>query len=432
MRGSLVVDDSGPLSCAWPYGWFWTLSPGRRIVWLAFCVACFQTTFQIPYLIITTRDSANVFSSLICGITLVLALIFLKGSAVRIRKLEILVSVALAGLAALSSLLGSTPFASSVRSFVVLTSALAGYWTARLLIDSESSRRVLQWLFLALLIPTIVLACAGVALTGKIHQFLDSHWHPVGARVILFSFAPLAMLGSQSKRVVIGGIASLCLSYGVLLLAGRYAGMESVVLIPVALCLLATCLSKKRSLRVAGLVFLIAALAAVLHIARQNAPHVAKEHQSVAYRAENVFFSWHIASKHPWLGIGPRAPRSPYLDDYQVRYPYVTKETFAQWTEELRTSENTPLTFMVDLGFPFLIVYGAAVLYLMWQLVRLSLGSHVRLFPHPLAVLVPVVGAILHFNVTEGLYQPHISWYFHILLGLVLGLTDQASAEKRG
>lgn len=431
MRGSLEVGDSGSSACAWPREWLLTLSPGRRTVWLAFCVACFQTTFQIPSLIVTTGDSANVFSALVCGITLVLVLIFLKGSAARVRWLEILVSVALAGLATLSSLLSSTPFACSVRSFVVLTSALAGYWTARLLIDSESSRRVLQWLFLVLLISTIALSGAGVALTGKIHQFLDSHWHPVGARVILFSFAPLAMLGSESKRVVIGGVVALCLSYGALLLAGGYAGMESVVLIPVALCLLATGLSKKRSVRVAGLVLVIIALAAVVYIVKKNAANVAKEHQSVAYRAENVFFSWHIASAHPWLGIGPRAPRSSYLDDYQVRYPYVTKETFAQWTSALKTSENTPLTFMVDLGFPFLIIYGAAVLYLMWRLISLSLSSPVRLFPHPLSVLLPVVGAVLHFNVTEGLYQPHISWYFHILLGLVLGLTNQTGVEKQ-
>jgi len=72
------------------------------------------------------------------------------------------------------------------------------------------------------------------------------------------------------------------------------------------------------------------------------------------------------------------------------------------------------------------------VLYLGWQLIRLSLLPAVRLKPHPMAVLLPLAGAFLHFNVTEGLYQPHISWFFHILLGLVLTLKDEAEAQRCG
>lgn len=410
--------------------WFATLPLRKQLLWIALAAACFQTAFQTPYVIITTRDSANVCTALVCGTLLVLSLLLLTRDGVAIKKPEILISGALTVLAALSAWSSDARFTASVRSFVVVTSALAGYWTARLLIDSEPGRRVLQWLFLALLIPTLFLVMAGLVQSGKIYQFLDSHWHPVGARVLLFSFAPLAMLGSSSKRVRIAAVGVLCASYGGLLLAGRYAGMESVVLIPVVLCLVAIVLSGHRRLRTAVLLFLIVSVVATVLILYKNAAHVARGHQSVAYRVENLFFSWHIASEHPWLGIGPLAPRLPYLEDYRVRYPYVTKETFTQWTEALKTSENMPLTSLVDFGLPFFVLYWGSVLYLVWQLLRLSLGPPGRIWPHPLALLLPILGALLHFNVTEGLYQPHLSWYFHMLLGLVLGVKNVAEGTR--
>ena len=247
------ADHRGDLSVGRFWDWFSSLSVGRRLVWIAFAAACFQTTFQTPYVIITTRDSANVFTALVCGTLLVLSLIFLTRDAATVNKSEIVISAVLTGLAVLSAWSSNTQFTSAVRSFVVITSALAGYWTARLLIDSEPSRRVLQWLFLALLVPTLILIVAGLLVSGKIDQFLDSHWHPVGARVMLFSFAPLAMLGSKSKGVVTAAIVLLCASYGALLLAGRYAGMESVVMIPIVLCLVAIFLSGQRRLRVSPL-----------------------------------------------------------------------------------------------------------------------------------------------------------------------------------
>lgn len=412
--------------------WFRSLPPARYVVWIAFIFACFQATVQTPYAVISTSTSANVFTALICGAVLVMALLFLRSSAIRVRRAEILVSASVTCLGVLSAWFGDTREPSLIRVLVIIVPALAGYWTARLLIDCSNSRKVLQWWFLALLVITLVCATAGVAYSGKIHEFIDSHWHPVGSRILLFQYAPLSMLGSESSSVVGFAIAVLGLSYGGLLIAGRYAGMESVVLIPVVLCLLVSCLSKRRSLRTAGLVFLLVAVLALGYIVRQNARNLAKEHQSVAYRVENVFFSLHIAAGHPWLGIGPLGPRGPHLKDYEVRYPYVTTKVFSQWTGQLRTSENTPLTLLVDFGLPFSILYLFSVLYLGWQLIRLSVLPAVRLKPHPMAVLLPLAGAFLHFNVTEGLYQPHISWFFHILLGLVLTLKDEAEAQRCG
>ena len=39
------------------------------------------------------------------------------------------------------------------------------------------------------------------------------------------------------------------------------------------------------------------------HLIHQSG-NVGKEHISIAYRAENIFFSWELAKKHPLLGLG--------------------------------------------------------------------------------------------------------------------------------
>jgi hypothetical protein len=38
---------------------------------------------------------------------------------------------------------------------------------------------------------------------------------------------------------------------------------------------------------------------------------------------------------------------------------------------------------------------------------------------HPLVLLLPISGALLHYQVVDGLLHPQLSWFFHILLGLV-------------
>jgi hypothetical protein len=211
----------------------------------------------------------------------------------------------------------------------------------------------------------------------------------------------------------------LSVSYLALLAAGKNLGMGSAVLIPPALVLLAACF---RAWSARHLALLLLGLALASAIAGNLLWGIVQEknrsHESVAYRMENVRFSWHLVREHPWFGIGLLAPREPYLQNYQVHYPYLTGEKFSAWTQKLRTSENNFLTFMADLGLPFTLLYSGAVIIV---LVRLFNAAFLALpgtgFP-PLALLLPLLGEILHFQVLDGLFHPHISWYFHVLLGL--------------
>ena len=141
--------------------------------------------------------------------------------------------------------------------------------------------------------------------------------------------------------------------------------------------------------------------------------------ENVAYRAENYPFSYHIALRHPLLGIGARAPREKYLEDYSIHYPYITKGNFAFSVGNIRTSENIFLTFLADFGFPFFLLYSGSVVLLFIRLVRHTLQGDKANVIQPICILLPLTAGLLHLMILDGLYLPQVSWFFHILLGLI-------------
>ena len=200
--------------------------------------------------------------------------------------------------------------------------------------------------------------------------------------------------------------------------------MGSAVVIPIVLCLLAVVLREWRLKQIVPLLVVLFAisLAAGNAIFYQDANHVkkwGKQGESVAYRAESIFFSLKIASDHPLLGNGLLAPRGKILENYQPEYPYISKDTFVKWTSRLRTSENMFFTFLADLGFPFTIIYTASLIFLMLVLLRMVFRPPDDFIFHPLVLFLPLSGAILHYQVVDGLLHPQLSWFFHILLGLI-------------
>jgi len=270
----------------------------------------------------------------------------------------------------------------------------------------------------------LLLSATSMAIKGSIYTYLDSHWHPVADRLILLSFAPLALLGARSRWATIAEVLLLSASYIILLFGAREAAMGSAVAIPIILCLFAAVLREwrvRQILVLLGVMFTVS-LAAGNHFFYHDPNLVKKwekQGESVAYRAENIFFSWKIATDHPFLGIGLLAPRDDILENYQPRYPYVSKETFVHWTSRLKTSENTFLTFLADLGFPFTIIYTVSVIILLFMFLRMVFHPPADLIFHPLALLLPISGALLHYQVVDGLLHPQLSWFFHILLGLI-------------
>ncbi len=284
-----------------------------------------------------------------------------------------------------------------------------------------------MWLCVFLVIGIDMLSLWGSVFGKNFYSLVDTHWHPLVGRLILLSFAPMALLYQRSLPVVITGIFVLCLSYGVLLLGGGI-GVESAVGIPIGMCLLAALFREWRTREFTAILAALFVLAAFFgaHLLHHR-KNFEKTHISVAYRIENIFFSPWVASHHPFLGIGLTAPRTDLLDSYETRYPHIGKEDFALWNRELRTSENMFLTFTADLGFPFVIVYSGALAILLFALLRRVLHPPEGLVFHPLVLFLPLMGGLAHFQVFDGILHPQVSWFFHILLGLIPVSTPPAA-----
>jgi hypothetical protein len=399
-----------------PFGHYLAkLSLTQKIIWLLFCATSLQLAFLQPYLVLIPGERANLFSGLLCALTLGAVWFFAPKGAVDKKSPEVLISLALALLVLLSGLFSLTPGSSSARGFVVLASGLGGFWCARILLTSESPQRFFMWFCLVMLAGILLESLiARLLLLRDINQFMDANPHTLVAKILLLWFAPLSLLLGRSYPAKIAAVLLLTLSYWVFYLSG----LRSAVLIPLILGIMAVLFGV---LRLKYLVIILIPLLVIIGYFFHHLPQVkiGKEFEPAYYRVENYPFSWHIALKHPFLGIGLWAPRDEFLKDYEIKYPYATREDFIHSLKRVRTSENIFLTFMAELGFPFLILYLGSLAVLFTRLVKRVARPSPACFLPPLALLLPLCAALLHFQVLDGLMHPQISWFFHILLGLI-------------
>jgi O-Antigen ligase len=245
----------------------------------------------------------------------------------------------------------------------------------------------------------------------------------MASRMLLLCFAPLTLMLAGNRSFVALGSVLLGLTYAVFYLSR----LRSAILIPIVLGLASTrfgALSLKRFFWV----MLPFSLIVFCFFYSLPESKIGLDYEPAYYRAESYPFSWHTALKHPFLGIGLLSPRDEYLEDYQIKYPYVTREKFTSSVQRVVTSENTFLTFMVDLGFPFFLLYTGSVIILFLRLVKEARLNRQTAFLPPLALLLPIAAGILHFQVFDGLLHPQVSWFFHILLGLI-GTAPAGSAD---
>jgi hypothetical protein len=397
-----------------------------RSAWILFLAVCLQLAFLTPYIVVVKGVRSNLFSGFLCALALGAAILFAWKRRSGYSFLELVVSVTLTTLVILSSLSSATPFSSSCRGFVVLASGLGGYWCARILVTSRESYLFFRNFCLLILIILLITSAAGYLTAGEINRFLDSNPHPLANRILLLWFAPISMALTASTTPALTGWIVLIFSYLVFFISD----LRSAMYIPAFLLILATALRKFAS-RI--LIFLLLIMCLILIYFVEQLPRCKMDFtfESTYYRVENYFFSWHIAVRHPFLGIGLRAPRLAYLEGYHITYPYATKKEFTKCVVRIRTSENIFLTFMAELGFPFFIIYTASLAALLTKLGRSAMRSSVGSSPHPLALLLALCAGVLHYLVFDGLLVPQSSWFFHILLGLIpASLADSKASSS--
>jgi len=401
------------------------MTRAEKIIWFFFATTSCQLVLQFPSFLLVPGERTNLFSGLLCFLTLVVAVIFGKPSTINVRSPEFLISAALALMAGVSGLFSLTPLSSSFRVFVLLASGLGGFWCARILLNTPENQRRFIWFCLWLLGGLVTISLLSYFIGAYIEHYTRGRTHPFTNVILLLSFAPLTLLGQKSRRLMVWGIIILGLSYITLVLSERI----SVVFIPLGVCLVGVLFGTLR-----WKYFLLIGLVMALAVGVSHKKIIWHKLSLAypAYRMENFPFSWSIAKKHPWFGIGLRAPRTEFLEDYQVEYPGSTKEQFAEVVDKIVSADNTFLTFIVGLGFPFTLTYLAALGILLARLIRLAWRPPAGMVLHPLVLLFPLTMALVHFQLFDGLLFPQCCWFFHLLLGLIpFGGENPATAGVR-
>jgi hypothetical protein len=305
------------------------------------------------------------------------------------------------------------PWANSWRGLVLLASGLGGFWGARILLATEAQQRSFLRLGLLMLSGILLVILVSYFLNVRVTRILDSNLHPLATKVMLLWFVPLTLLWGRPGQKILGAVL-----IGLSFLLFSVMDLRSAVLLPLILGVLAVLCGRLR-LKYFLLILLVSG-GILFHFIRHLPPEkTGKQYEPAYYRVENYIFSWHIAVRHPLLGIGLLTPRGEFLQGYEIKYPYVTRRQFSKSLNNIVVADNMFLTFMVGVGFPFLLLYGFSLTTLFARLVG-SLGANppATMIP-PLALLLPLVGGLLSFFIYDLLLHPQVSWFFHILLGLI-------------
>jgi uncharacterized protein YhfF len=400
--------------------------------WILFCGVCVQMVFLQWEMIIIPGVKANLFLGVVCVAALSTAIISSGSRYIHISCAEIGITCVLIVLAVLSASSSALPLSSSTRAFVFVSSASGGYWCARLLMSTPDRVRAFVWLTAAVLAGLLALSYLGFVFTGATTGFVGfifRHQQQIVQCVILLLFAPLALISSGSLAGVAVGIVELAGCSVILYFIGSVGHSSAVLVIPL---LAAAAVFSVRSpyITAAAMLFLSLASAGATYYVVYLSPEDFTKDISQEYRVESYPFSRHVVKKAPWLGIGMRAPREEYLSDYRVTSPVMSKEEFRQLVARLVTPENVFLALMVGLGIPFVTVYVIGLVGLLYKLLVGIPRPPPRNGPAPVVLLVPIFGSILHSLTTDTLFSPQLSWFFHILLGLIPRAPACVSSEQ--
>ena len=341
------------------------MTRSEKIIWIFFAATSCQLAFQHPSFLLVAGERSNLFSGLLCFLTLIVAVVFGRRGAINLRSPEFLISAALAVVAGVSGLFSLTPLSSSFRVFVLLASGLGGFWCARILLQTPENQRRFTWLCLWILGGLLVLSFLGYFLTGYIEHFISDRSHPLTNVILLLSFAPLALLGQKSRPLMVLGIILLGLSYITLCLSERI----SVVFIPLGVCLVGR-LIRDPAVEVfcahlpghgpgGGSVSPKNPLAQVLHGL-----------SGLPGGKFSLFLEY--CQKASLARDRPSGSPGKFIQDYQPTYPAVTKEQFTRVARDIVSADNQFLTLLVGLGLPFTLTYLAALGILLARLVGLA------------------------------------------------------------
>lgn len=400
-------------------------SLGERAALVLFAVVCIQAVVQWPYVIVTRETTVNIWGGVLCCAAFLTAYWCAPGLRARLRSPATLVTLAAFVLLAASGFRSEDSLTASARGFVLWSSACGGYWCSRILLQGAERRWLFVWFCTVLLSVFLLMSIAGFFLCGSVHACFDEFRHPQVTMSFLLACAPLALLirnRPPSRTYALLLLAVTCFVFFL-------SGLRTALIMPVVLGGVGLMLGRLR-LRWFLLValFFSLLLAAFLYLFPEKRLELTGE--PLYYRMENYPFSWSITRRHPLLGIGLGVSREKYLDGYEIRYPYIDREDFAWTLRIIKVSENLVLTFMTGAGLPLTLLYLGAAGFLYVRLYKAARWRRPLEGLPPWAVFLPVTAGIGHFMLYDGLLQPQVCWFFHVLLALAVPVGNTTGKKE--
>jgi hypothetical protein len=152
-------------------------------------------------------------------------------------------------------------------------------------------------------------------------------------------------------------------------------------------------------------------------------------YSSIPLRVENYFFCFHVIKENPIWGLGFKADLDPFLNDYKLRLGnYFTKERYRQYIKSLNTFENIALTYLIEWGCLFSIIYFGRVIYFVVAYLRRTRKLSIRDMDG--GILIAILFSFSIMSLTfDTLRFPNLNWIFHSFLGLLASLPKVTSSQ---
>lgn len=401
----------------------------EKVAFVFFCATSVQFALFKTFIPVILGVKTDAYLGAVSAITLSCAILAAGARIQRVPWTELLISGALLTLAILSGIYSATPWSSTVWSLTWGANALGGYWAARLLLTSQTRVKIFIWLCAGTLDLLLILSLWGYYFHGLSTYFVFD-LHMLVNIILLLSFSSLALTKCGKTLGVMFGVSLLVLSY-VAFYVCAVGGVESALLIPPVILVLGLVLALSRTKsRLAPVIIVLFAVAVTAHYLSWVTTEGYSNKTYQSERLEFYNFSAHVAKQSPWVGVGIRTPRTPYLADYVGWHPNYSEKQFSSNVKTLVTSQNIFLTFMVGFGLPFAALYLFALAFLVIRLLRATFSPDPNSLIPPLALLIPITGAILHYMMMDILLTPMIAWFFHVLLALIPKPAPKAQRER--
>nr|WP_319543120.1 O-antigen ligase family protein [uncultured Pseudodesulfovibrio sp.] len=376
---------------------------------------CAHAAFLTPYIVLVHGERTNLFTSLLTLATFFVVVFISRRTFSDFggwlwSSWEPCAWLTLGGLVVLSGFLSPERTASLYRSFAFFAPAFAGYWCGRVLLGDAFWQRYGATLFTAL----FAVLALGQIVYGAGLAFIAVHHHAMANMLIVLAVGPLTFFiraKTKGKRIIWLGMLSLGF-WAAYLVGSRFTILLPFVLLPLFACF--GCI-RKRYTCVATVIFLGVAVffffqnpSKMLHL---------KNYESIFYRVEGVPTAAHIAKQHPFFGIGLRASRAPYLEDYEMHSDLTDRDTYMRVVRNNVTSDNMLSTMVVGLGLLPTLLYVAMLAVYGRRVVSSFEPAQCGGLDNRMIGLA-LFSCLIHFTIQDGLLYPQLSWYFHLLLGV--------------